>query len=270
VVGRWTAFVRAFVEHYPWVRGYTPVNEPFISAFFSARTGWWNERRRDDRSFVAAHETLVTCAIQGTAMIRDARSDAWFLHNDALEAFTPAEPGATELAQFRQELRFVGLDLVLGRPLQSAIRGWLLRSGMRDDRLAWLEANGSADGSVVGLDYYVLNERIVSVGGQETVGPRAGFAALARGVHDRYGLPFMLAETNRRTEDAVAWLDEWWADSLTLRAEGRPFVGFCWYSLQDQLGRDTCLRRANDRVNTLGLVDLDRRIRPVGHAYAAL
>lgn len=270
LVARWTGFVRAFVERYPWVRAYTPVNEPFISAFFSAGKGWWNERRRNDRSFVRALDNLVTCAIEGVAIIRAARPDAWFLHNDALEGFTPAEPAAAELASFREELRYVGLDLVLGRPVGPAVRDYLLRYGMTADKLAWLEANGSSAGSVVGLDYYVANERVVSVDGRERRGPRSGFAALCRGVDARYGLPFMLAETNRRDRDAVAWLAELWADGLALRAEGRPFVGFCWYSLQDQVDWDVCLRRANDRVNTLGLIDLDRRLRPVGAAYAAL
>jgi beta-glucosidase/6-phospho-beta-glucosidase/beta-galactosidase len=270
VVERWTDFVRAFVVRYPWVRGYTPVNEPFITAFFSARTGWWNERRRNDRSFVAALDTLVTCAILGAAIIREARPDAWFLHNDALEAFTPADPSAASLAAFRQELRFAGLDLLLGRPVGETVRAYLLRSGMRAERLEWFEAHGSSTRSVVGLDYYVQNERVVAADGGERVGPRAGFAALARGVAARYGLPFMLAETNRRTQDAVAWLEELWADGQALLSEGHPFVGFCWYSLQDQVDWDSCLRRAHDRVNTLGLVDLDRRIRPVGHAYAAL
>lgn len=270
VVERWTGFVRAFVERYPWVRGYTPVNEPFISAFFSARTGWWNERKRNDRSFVAALTTLVTCAIEGTAIIREARPDAWFLHNDALEAFVPADPSAAALAAFRQELRWVGLDLILGRPLDAEMRAWLLRCRMDPAVLERLEASGSSAGAVVGLDYYALNERVVGADGSEAPAPRAGFAALARGAHERYGLPFMLAETNRTAELAVDWLAELWADGLALREEGRPFVGFCWYSLQDQVDWDSCLRLARNRVNSLGLVDLDRNLRPVGHAYAAL
>jgi hypothetical protein len=80
----------------------------------------------------------------------------------------------------------------------------------------------------------------------------------------------MLAETNHHADAAVEWLGELWADGMVLRAEGRPFVGFCWYSLQDQVDWDTCLRYANDHVNSFGLMDLDRCIRPVGHAYAAL
>jgi beta-glucosidase/6-phospho-beta-glucosidase/beta-galactosidase len=37
-------YARAFAERYPWVRLFTPVNEIFVAALFSARYGWWNER----------------------------------------------------------------------------------------------------------------------------------------------------------------------------------------------------------------------------------
>jgi beta-glucosidase/6-phospho-beta-glucosidase/beta-galactosidase len=42
LVDRYAPYVRAFAERYPWVRWYTPVNEPLISAMFSGHNGWWN------------------------------------------------------------------------------------------------------------------------------------------------------------------------------------------------------------------------------------
>lgn len=57
---------------------------------------------------------------------------------------------------------------------------------------------------------------------------------------------------------------------LALRDEGLPIRGICWYSLTDQVDWDTGLREANDRVNSLGLVDLERRMRPVGELYARI
>ena len=52
-----------------------------------------------------------------------------------------------------------------------------------------------------------------------------------------------------------------------LKQDGVPMVGFTWYSLQDQVDWDTGLRENNGRINTLGLCDMDRNIRPVGYAY---
>jgi hypothetical protein len=37
---------------------YTPVNEIFITAMFSAQYGWWNERLHSDKAFVTALKIL--------------------------------------------------------------------------------------------------------------------------------------------------------------------------------------------------------------------
>ena len=47
-------YARAFAERFPWVQVYTPVNEMYICAIFSARYGWWNEQMTTDQAFVTA------------------------------------------------------------------------------------------------------------------------------------------------------------------------------------------------------------------------
>ena len=54
---------------------------------------------------------------------------------------------------------------------------------------------------------------------------------------------------------------------MRVRNDGVPIVGFTWYSLTDQVDWDTALREDRNKVNPLGLYDLDRNIRPVGEAY---
>jgi hypothetical protein len=49
-----------------------------------------------------------------------------------------------------------------------------------------------------------------------------------------------------------------------------PIVGFTWYSLCDQVDWDSALRNDDGIVNSLGLYDLDRKIRPVGTEYQNL
>ena len=57
---------------------------------------------------------------------------------------------------------------------------------------------------------------------------------------------------------------------VRLRQDGIPICGFTWYSLTDQVDWDTALREDNGHVNPLGLVDLNRKLRPVGEAYRRL
>ena len=66
---------------------------------------------------------------------------------------------------------------------------------------------------------------------------------------------------------AVDWLESQWRDVLSLRAAGIPVHGFTWYSLTDQIDWQYALRIERNEVHTVGLFDLERRIRPVGEAY---
>ena len=74
--GRCETYPAAVAERYPWVRYYTPVNEPFVTAWLSAKEGLWNERRHDDVAFVAALDNVVTCVILGMKHISERRPDA--------------------------------------------------------------------------------------------------------------------------------------------------------------------------------------------------
>ncbi|HUQ79131.1 MAG TPA: family 1 glycosylhydrolase [Patescibacteria group bacterium] len=267
---RYGSYVRAFVERYPWVRWYTPVNEPYITALFSAKNGWWNERQRTNRAFVQALRNMARCAVEGTRIIREHRPDAVFLQSDACEVFRPAEPAAAAWANHLTERGRLGFDLTYGHPVSVAMRRWLVRYGMEDVELDWFLDHGSSENAIVGLDYYPLNERLVTTHGRQLPGHRQGFDLVARTFHERYAVPVMLAETNHRTDLAVAWLTDVWNETVALADSGVPVAGFCWYSLTDQIDWDTCLREPNGTVNSLGLVDLGRVRRPVATLYEAL
>lgn len=266
-------FAEAFVARYPWIRHYTPVNEPWISAAFSAREGHWNERLRDERSQVAALENLLVCDVLGMEIVRAARSDAVFLQSDVCErwiAGTDDEPVVAEAA-LRNDLRFAPFELAYGRPAGDLATDWLLRNGLSDERLTWFAARGSDAGCIVGHDYYHGNHReIFAPGRSRSLAPDPGYDPVAREYHERLGLPFFLAETNRIAEQAIDWLAMIWNDAVRLATEGLPIRGICWYSLTDQVDWDTCLAEVNGTVNSLGLVDLDRQPRLVAGLYARL
>ncbi|MFL6863137.1 MAG: family 1 glycosylhydrolase, partial [Allosphingosinicella sp.] len=65
----------AFAERFPWVQLYTPVNEMFICAVFSAKYGWWNEQKTDDRSFVTALKHIVKANVLAMVEILKRRPD---------------------------------------------------------------------------------------------------------------------------------------------------------------------------------------------------
>lgn len=268
---RFASYAAAFAERYPWVRAYTPVNEPLVSATFSAKLGWWNEQRADDRSFAAALGGVSACVVLAMAEIRARRPDAIFVQSDACEGYRAMTASAIPTAAFHNELRFVTFDLAYGRRPAPVVVDWLAANGVGEDRLTWFAEHGTSEGCIVGHDYYVGNEWQVEADGRIVAAlERQGYAALAREYHERLGLPFMLSETNWDGPDAPAWLAETWNAALQLRLEGLPIRGFCWYGFVDHVDWDSILREDAGRPNACGLVDLDRTPHPVGEAYRAL
>lgn len=268
---RFAAFAAAFAERFPWVRYYTPVNEPLITATFSARTGYWNERRSDDRSFVRAMLNIARCAVLATQELRARRPDAVFLQSDSCEAYHPVHPDAIERAAFLNELRFLGFDLVYGRRLPDRVRAYLLEHGADEGELAWFEANGSEAGCIAGNDYYDVSEKeVLADGTLVDCGVRVGYHALGRTYHERLGVPIMLAETNQEGDGAVDWLHRIWTDAIRLRDEGVPIRGFVWYGFVNHVDWDSSLTRNDGRENTCGLVSLDRVPNATHAAYRRL
>ncbi len=74
-------YAAAFAERFPWVQLYTPVNEMFICAVFSAKYGWWNEQLRTDRGFVTALKHIVRANVLAMQEILKRRPDAIFIQS---------------------------------------------------------------------------------------------------------------------------------------------------------------------------------------------
>src|SRR6516165_40276 len=70
------SYASAFAERFPWVQLYTPVNEMYICALFSARYGWWNEQLTTERSFVTALKHIVLANLLAMKAILKMRPDA--------------------------------------------------------------------------------------------------------------------------------------------------------------------------------------------------
>jgi beta-glucosidase/6-phospho-beta-glucosidase/beta-galactosidase len=265
-------YALAFADRYPWVRLYTPVNEILIAALFSAYYGWWNEGLTGDKNFVTALKHLCKANELAEKAILEAQADVTFIQSESTEYFHAERPDCQPQANFLNERRFLALDLTYGYPLSAAMYEYLLDNGMARAEYHWFLENHVKSRSVMGNDYYVTNEHLVHADGTTSPsGEIFGYYVITKQYFNRYHLPVMHTETNFADADrAPFWLWKEWANLHHLKLEGVPILGFTWYSLTDQVDWDTALRQNRGKVNPLGLVDLDRKIRPVGHAYKNL
>ena len=236
-------FARTVAERYPWVRRYTPVNEPLTTARFSALYGVWYPHLRDDAAFLRA--TLVQVRATRLAMeaIRTVRPDAQLVQTEDIGR-THATRTLRYQADFENERRWLSFDLLAGRvrpghPMHRYMR-WC---GLTDDEIARAIGDGCPP-AVIGINHYATSERFLderlerypphTYGGNNrhryadveavrvltdgVAGPRA---ILLEAWH-RYGLPIAVTEAHLgcTREQQLRWLAEVWDAAREARAEG--------------------------------------------------
>lgn len=269
--GYFEEYARAFAARYPYIRFYTPINEIFVAAAFSGQYGWWNECKCDDRSFVTALKNMCKANVLAMKAILEIQPDAVFIQSESSEYFHPESPDCDPLATFLNQRRFLSLDLSYGYPISVVMYEYLLENGMTRKEYQWFENSVIKGNCIMGNDYYVTNEHMVHEDGSTSAaGEIFGYYVITHQYYSRYKLPIMHTETNIAEPNSVRWLQTQWANVRRLKRDGIPIHGFTWYSLTDQVDWDSALRNDAGRVNSLGLYDLNRKIRPVGEAYKRL
>jgi len=267
-------YAKAFARRYPRVRFYTPVNEMYVCAKLSALEGLWNEQRRDERAFVTAVRHLAKANVLMMQAIATERPDAVFVNSESGEFYQPCcpDPEVRRIAAFENERRFLPLDLLYARPVQDGMRAHLLQHGMPDEEYAWFMQQDVRRRSILGVDYYEWNEKLIDSNGHaQALGELFGWYVVAGQYYERYRRPMMHTETNRMdARDGPRWLWRQWHNVELIRQTGVPVVGFTWYSLTDQVDWDIALREPLGNVNPVGLFDLNRDPRTVGLAYQHL
>jgi beta-glucosidase len=261
-------YARAFAQRYPWVRHFTPVNEIFVCASFSALRGWWNECETSELTFVRAMRNLCMAHELAVEAILSERPDAIFVQGESIEHFQAAGRAAERQANRWNALKHLSLDLTLGHELEPGMARLLNENGVTSNDLSFFRERRAVGQRWLGVDYYPTCEHRISSSGRTTRNHTpVGFASLVKQYHRRYGLPIFHCETNLASAHAPEWLDAQWSDIVSLRTSGIPVTGFTWYSLTDQIDWQHLLRVERNDVHDVGLYDLNRKIRPVGRRY---
>jgi beta-glucosidase/6-phospho-beta-glucosidase/beta-galactosidase len=266
-------YAAAFAHRYPWVRFYTPINEMYVCARMSALDGLWNEQRCDVRSYLTAVFNLAGANVAMSDAILGVCPDAIFINSESSEFYQPCCPdeAIVERAELENQRRFLPLDLLFAHEVSEPMLAILREHGHDDDYRRFL-ARTVPRRSVLGVDYYEWNEKLVD----RDAAPRAlgelfGWSVIASQYWERYRRTMMHTETNRvDARDAPQWLWRQWHNVQLLRKAGVPLIGFTWYSLTDQLDWGTAIRSPVGRIDPSGLFDLNRDARPVGLSYKHL
>ena len=263
-----------FARRYPWVRFYTPVNEMYVCARYSAIDGLWNEQERSEGAFVRATLNLAGASIAMTDAILGQRADAVFVNSESSEFSQPCcpDPEIQQIADYENQRRFLPLDLIYAHDVSPAMRERLRGHGVSDETYGRFMAREVPRRTVLGIDYYEWNERLIDRQGHpQSLGELFGWYVIASHYWERYRRTMMHTETNRSdAAEAPRWLWRQWHNVQLLRNAGVPLVGFTWYSLTDQIDWDRAIEKSLGVVDPVGLFDLNRDPRAVGLSYKQL
>jgi dTDP-4-dehydrorhamnose reductase len=216
-------YAGATAERFPWVRRWTPINEPLTTARFSTLYGVWFPNLSDDRAFGRAMVNQTLAMQAAMRRIRRVIPDAEFVLTEDLLA---------EYVAFLRDRAHLSAELVAGRvgdahPLTAFL---LERCGVNAFELAVMQRDACVP-DLMAFNHYPHSERFLfthdgaaadvpSVYVEGRLPPRAG--PLLQAAAERLQMPLALGEIHVHAPPAerVRWLAQHVADAHALRASG--------------------------------------------------
>lgn len=275
---KFARFARAFAERYPWVRFYTPINEPLTTARFSCLYGVWYPHLKDDRGFVRALYHQVRATSLAMSEIRRVRPDAELIQTEDLGRASSTAPLAYQ-CKFENERRWLTTDLLCGRvDGRHPLVDYLRRFGLSEAELSPL-VESPCPPDLIGINHYLLSNRFLDhrldlypsgFHGGNGIEAYADVGAVDSGqvtpptpesifeeTWRRYERPIAVTEVHvaGHREAQIRWLGEIWSAARRLRADGVDFRAVTAWSLLGTYDWNTLCTR-EDRFYESGVFDV--------------
>ncbi|WP_313001931.1 hypothetical protein [Brevundimonas sp.] len=269
-------FAGEAARRYPWIRDWTPVNEPLTTARFSALYGLWHPHRRDEPSFWLALLNQIDAVRGAMRAIRRIIPDARLIQTEDFGR-TFATPPCQDQADHENRRRLMTWDLLCGRVTpQHGLYAHLSHMGF-GPRLDGLSVDPCHP--VIGLNHYVTSDRFLDhrlelypsrlhggngriayadVEAVRALDPApAGWREHLDTLWRRYQRPLIVTECHLgcTREEQLRWLHECWSAALDARRAGARVEAVTAWSLLGSFDWDSLLTRADGRYET-GVFDL--------------
>jgi dTDP-4-dehydrorhamnose reductase len=250
-------YAAATARRFPWVKRWTPINEPLTTARFSTLyAAWYPNAFFDDAAFARAIVNEALAIALAGERIRDAVPDATFLLTEDLQSFTAADERVEGYVEHKRERMYLSCELLQGRIADGhPMHRYLVeRGGIAPAELTDLARRAHAP-DVMGWNYYPNSERWLESdgeGGHRNLGivdvapERMDMRPLLRAAHARLGLPFALSEVHvlGNERERARWMLHRFDDALAARADGVPIVAFGAWAAFGMVDWVSLLRRS--------------------------
>jgi dTDP-4-dehydrorhamnose reductase len=255
-------YARAVAARYPWVRRYTPVNEPLTTARFSGLYGHWYPHRADAPSFIRMLLTECRAVVLAMEAVRSVNPSAELVQTDDLgRIFSTAK--LAHQAEYENERRWLTFDLLCGRvDAHHPLWPWLLANGAAESDFAWFREHPCPP-DIMGINHYLSSDRYldqhVDRYPEETHGSNgreayadvlaarvreegiAGPQHLLQEAWDRYHLPLAITEAHNgcTREEQMRWMVDVWCGAQDARQAGVDVRAVTAWTLLGTVGWST-------------------------------
>jgi dTDP-4-dehydrorhamnose reductase len=280
-------------ERYPWIKMWTPVNEPLTTARFSALYGHWYPHHRDYPSFLRALVNQCKGTLEAMRAVRKVIPDAQLVQTEDLGKTFSTAPLRHQAAH-ENERRWLSLDLLCGAVDPShKMHRFLIDAGIGCEEIDAF-ATGDAKPDILGINHYLTSERFLDhrthlypgheLGGNgrdtyidaEAVRVKrleddTGFAPRLREAWERYQLPIAITEVHHgcHRDEQLRWFVEVWNTAKQLREDGMDLRGVTVWSMFGNVDWRFLLTRKNGWYDTGAFDARGAEPRPTAIAKAA-
>jgi len=253
---------------FPWVKYYTPVNEPLTTARFSGLYGIWFPHDANDLSFATMLLNQLKSVVLAMKEIRKVNPDAKLVQTEDLGK-TYSTPRLQYQADFENIRRWLTWDLLCGKVVPGhKMWKYLLETGIAEASLYFFSENPCPP-DIIGVNHYVTSERFLDDeldkypsnihGGNwleryvdtEAVrvnhGKISGVKLLLSEAWQRYQLPIAITEAHLHCtrEEQMRWVREVWNTCVELKNTGVDIKAVTVWSLFGAYGWNKLLTCEN-------------------------
>jgi dTDP-4-dehydrorhamnose reductase len=270
-------FAGAVAERYPWVRDWTPVNEPLTTARFSALYGHWYPHAADEQSFWTALLNEIDAVRLSMRAVRRVNPEARLIQTEDLGRTYATHPLAYQ-AEFDNTRRWMSWDLLMGMVVPGHPMWERLERFGLADRLRVI-ADDPCPPDVFGVNHYLTSDRFLDhrvdayppyARGSNGVMRYADVAAvrvmhpgpdgLEGALHEawtRYQRPIAVTECHNgcTRDEQMRWVQEAWDTAAALRRRGVEVEAVTAWSLLGAFDWNSLLTRWDGHYEN-GVFDL--------------
>ncbi len=250
-------------QRYPWVRYWTPVNEPLTTARFSGLYGHWYPHQRSEFDFWRLLLNQIDATRLAMREVRRFIPDARLVQTEDV-GHTHATPACQHQADYENIRRFASWDLLFGRIVEGHPMWGRLNDMGFGPRLDAIAADPCPP-DILGMNHYVTSDRFLDdevarypehchggngqmdyadVEAVRVLDQTESWARHLDAVWSRYRTPIAITECHLGCDcpqEPARWFAECWAAAQAARKKGTDVIAVTTWALVGSKGWSSLL-----------------------------